>query len=276
MRYAFVLPGGTAPEQVDLAILAEQSGWDGVFSYEVSYGVDPWTLLAAMAVRTERVILGTMLTPVPWRRPWKLASQVVTLDQLSKGRVMLTVGTGAVDPALGDVGEETDTRVRVERMDEAIDLMRGLWEGRWQYQGQQYKVNLDARADALRATSMPVQSHIPIWVVAAWPRPRSMRRVLRCDGIVPLVLSDQGMETTTPDHIGEILAWLRERGGAGPGFDVISEGETEPDATASEKVKPWADAGCTWWLETRWMLDGPPEEQLAQVRARIQAGPPRV
>ena len=95
MRYGAVLPGGTATEQLDQAMLAERAGWDAVFVWEAAYGVDAWSLLAAMAARTERVRLGTMLTPLPWRRPWKVASQVATLDQLSGGRAILGVGVGA-------------------------------------------------------------------------------------------------------------------------------------------------------------------------------------
>src|ERR1700744_459504 len=107
MRYGVVLPGGTALEQLDQAVLADQAGWDGVFVWEAAYGVDAWTLLAAMAARTERVLLGTMLTPLPWRRPWKVASQVATLDQLSHGRAVLAVGVGAVDTSLPETGEVT-------------------------------------------------------------------------------------------------------------------------------------------------------------------------
>src|SRR3954453_21999720 len=106
-RFWFVLPGGSTAEQVELAVLAEESGWDAVFVWEAPYGVDAWSLLAAMAARTERIRLGTMLTPLPWRRPWKLASQVVTLDQLSGGRAILTVGLGALETDLPRTGEVT-------------------------------------------------------------------------------------------------------------------------------------------------------------------------
>src|SRR6516225_12476505 len=104
MRYGIVLPGGTATEQLDQAVLAEQAGWDGVFTWEAAYGVDAWSLLAAMAAHTSGVRLGTMLTPLPWRRPWKVASQVATVDQLSGGHAILAVGVGAVDTGLPVTG----------------------------------------------------------------------------------------------------------------------------------------------------------------------------
>src|SRR5579862_5194265 len=126
MKFGVVLPGGTAMQQLEQAILAERHGWDGVFVWEAGYGVDAWTLLAAMATRTERVQLGTLLTPLPWRRPWKVASQVATLDQLSGGRVVITVGIGAITDDLPQTGEETGLKERAERLDEGIDLMRLL------------------------------------------------------------------------------------------------------------------------------------------------------
>src|ERR1700694_4617745 len=129
MRFGVVLPGGTATQQLELAIVAEQAGWDGVFVWESAYGVDAWTLLAAIAARTTRVRLGTLLTPLPWRRPWKVASQAVTLDQVSGGRAILAVGLGAVTTDLPVTGEVTDLRGRAERLDEGIDLIRELWAG---------------------------------------------------------------------------------------------------------------------------------------------------
>jgi alkanesulfonate monooxygenase SsuD/methylene tetrahydromethanopterin reductase-like flavin-dependent oxidoreductase (luciferase family) len=268
MRYGVVLPGGTAPEQLEQAVLAERSGWDGVFVWEAAYGVDAWTLLAAMAVATERVRLGTLLTPLPWRRPWKVASQVATLDQVSSGRAVLTVGVGAVTTDLPDTGEVTDLRGRAELLDEGIDLIRTLWEGGHTYDGKHYRYRCD-RDDLVRV-GRPVQERIPIWVVGVWPRPKSMRRVLRCDGVVP-----QYRGEGTPDDVRALRAWLAGRG-ARPDLDVISEGETPADdpAAARARVAPWADAGCTWWLETRWEMPHHVPERMAQIRERIAAGPP--
>ena len=129
MLSGFILPGGDATKQLELALVAEDAGWDGVFVWEGGYGVDAWTLLAAIAARTGRVRLCTMLRPLPWRRPWKVASQVATLDQLSGGRAILTVEAGRHHrrPPAHRRGEEL--RVRAAMLDDGIDLIRALWEG---------------------------------------------------------------------------------------------------------------------------------------------------
>src|SRR5437762_2839448 len=101
-----------------MAVLAEESGWDGIFVWEGAYGVDAWSLLAAMAQATSRIRLGTMLTPLPWRRPWKVASQALTLDQLSGGRAILAVGLGYAGSGIGNVRDATDLRERADLLDE--------------------------------------------------------------------------------------------------------------------------------------------------------------
>jgi alkanesulfonate monooxygenase SsuD/methylene tetrahydromethanopterin reductase-like flavin-dependent oxidoreductase (luciferase family) len=267
MRFGVILPGGTAGEQLEQAILAEQAGWDGVFVWEAAFGVDAWSLLAAMAAATTRIRLGTMLTPLPWRRPWKVASQVATVDQLSGGRAILGIGVGALMPDLPLTGEATDLRQRAEMMDEGIDLMRALWSGAPSYHGSHYDYEIDQNEPA--EVGRPVQQRIPIWVVGVWPRPKSMRRVLKCDGIIPA-------NAGTPDDVRAMCAWLAEHG-APADLDVLAEGETPPDDTAAARaeVAPWAEAGCTWWMETRWDMPHHSPERMHQIRERIAAGPPR-
>lgn len=250
MQYGFVIPGGTAPEQVELAVLAESAGWDAVFVWEGGYAVDPWCVLSAVAVQTSTIRLGTMLTPLPWRRPWKLAGQVATLDQLSHGRAILTVGLGAVDPALGTYPEETDLRARAALLDEGIDVVRALWEG----ETRAGPLDLATAANPL---PRPVQRRLPIWVVAIANRPKSMRRALRCDGVVP--------QAKEPDELRELLRWLDANGGRPPA--VVVEGETEPGDASP--VEPWRSSGATWWLESRWQEPSP-----VAVRERVAAGPP--
>ena len=264
MRYGFVIPGGSAPEQLELAVLADESGWDGVFVWEGGFATEPWSLLSAMAMRTSRVRLGTMLTPLPWRRPWKLASQIVTLDQLSNGRAILAVGLGAVDTGLGSYGEVTDLSSRAALLDEGIDLLAALMAGETRFDGAHHHLDISA---SMIPTPKPVQQpRVPIWVVGAWPRPKSMTRVLRCDGLLPMTMGDEGARQSTPDELAEMLQWLDDHGGRRPGFDVVVEGETEPGDASP--VRRW-DASATWWLETRWASDDP-----EAARARIAAGPP--
>jgi len=273
VRRGIVLPGGSAREQLEQAILAEQSGWDGVFVWEAAYGVDAWSLLAAMAASTSRVRLGTMLTPLPWRRPWKVASQVATVDQISGGRAILAVGLGALGTGLPSTGEVTDVRGRAERLDEGIDLIRTLWEGGTNYQGKHYRYECDDRSDLVTAVR-PVQERIPIWVVGVWPRPKSMRRVLSCDGVIPQYQFD-GDRPATPDDARAVRTWLSEHG-ARPGLDMVADGETPAadPAAATALVTPWAEAGCTWWLETRWEMPHDSADRLREVRQRLAAGPP--
>ena len=280
MRYGFVFPNGSAREQLELAEVAEASGWDGVFVWEGPYGVDAWGLLAAMAVRTERIRLGTMLTPVPWRRPWKLASQVATVDELSGGRVILAVGLGA--PDVIPRGEVTDKRERAQLLDEGLEIVRGLWRGERRFRTAHHDLELPAPGGAGAPVAYrPVQDLPPIWVVGAWPeRPKSMSRIQRAaDGLLPNVFDDEGAHRpATPGDFAAMRGWLDANGGVADGFDMVMEGETPGDDadTARATVRPFADAGCTWWLEARWSAEGSPADVLRVVRERLEAGPPRV
>jgi alkanesulfonate monooxygenase SsuD/methylene tetrahydromethanopterin reductase-like flavin-dependent oxidoreductase (luciferase family) len=271
VRSGIILPGGTAPQQLELALIAEDRGWDGVFVWEASYGVDAWGLLSAIAARSSRVKLGTVLTPLPWRRPWKVASQVATLDQLSGGRAIVTVGLGAVTEDLPRTDEVTDLRERAAMLDDGIDLMRALWEGRDAFHGPVHDLTFD-RTDQLEVTR-PVQERVPIWVVGLWPRIKSMRRAVRCDGIVPQFEGEE--HDGTPELVRAMRVWLAEQG-AREDLDVIAQGETpaEDPSAAAAQVAPWAEAGSTWWLETNWEMPHHSDERMEQVRARLLAGPP--
>lgn len=265
MRYGFVIPGGSATEQLELAVLAEASGWEGVFVPEGGFFIDPWAMLTGVAMRTQRIRLGTMLTPLPWRRPWKLAAQVATLDQLSGGRAILGVGLGAVDTGLGDYGEVTDRKERGELLDEGIDLVAALWAGEQEYEGRHNRLKLTAFENP---GARPVQQpRVPIWCVGAFGRTKSMQRVVRCDGLIPTTIDENGVRQSTPAELIEMVGWLDDHGGRRPGFDVIVEGETDVE-TVHEVTAPWADAGATWWLESRWTATDPTE-----VRRRIEMGP---
>jgi hypothetical protein len=268
VKFGFVLPGGSATEQLDQAVLAEAAGWDGVFVWEGAYGVDAWSLLSAMAMRTSSVSLGTMLTPLPWRRPWKVASQAATLDQLSAGRAILAVGLGWADSGVGDRRDVTDRAPRAD----LVDIIEALWRGDLEHRGDRYDVDI-APGHVLELTPVR-QPRIPIWVVGAWPRPKSMRRVLRCNGIMPVVSAPGRDSPLSPVDVRDIAAWLLENGAQS--HDIVVEGATpsrDPEA-ARDIVRPWADAGATWWLDARWELPHHSGERMGQVRRRLEAGPP--
>jgi hypothetical protein len=269
MSYGVVLPGGTAPQQLELAVAADAAGWDGVFVWEAAYGVDAWTLLGAIAARTSHVRLGTMLTPLPWRRPWKVASQAVALDQLSGGRTILAVGLGAVATGLGQTGEVVNLRERAAMLDEGIELLRHFWRGNLIFAGDYYTADLRSRPD-LAEMGTPVQAEIPIWVVGAWRRERSLRRTLRCSGVIPEPMDGN----LSPATVRELRDWCNARG-TESSFDIVVEGETSLEAQlAASTVRPWREAGATWWMETQWKQPRHAPETLARFRDRIEAGPP--
>ncbi|HEV8237110.1 MAG TPA: LLM class flavin-dependent oxidoreductase [Gemmatimonadaceae bacterium] len=271
MKFGFVLPGGSATEQLDQATLAENAGWDGVFVWEGAYGVDAWALLSAMAMRTSTIALGTMLTPLPWRRPWKVASQAATLDELSDGRAILAVGLGWADSGIGDRRDATDRAARARLLDEGLDVIDALWRGELQHHGPRYELDITP-GHVLDAA--PTRPRVPIWVVGAWPRPKSMRRVLRCDGILPVVSVPGGDSPLSTTDVRDIAVWLAEHGKHS--HEIVVEGATSsrdaPSARAA--VTPWAEAGATWWLDARWKLPHHSDERMQQVRRRLQAGPP--
>ena len=275
MKYGFVLPYGDARTAADFAFEAEQAGWDGFFVWEAVWGWDAWMLLTAAAMRTQRIRLGTMITPLSRMRPWELASKTVTLDHLSNGRVILAVGLGAIDTGFTEFGEETDRKTRAELLDEGLDIVTGLWHGQpFNYNGKHYHI----KETKFYPLPPPVQQpHIPIWVVGAWPREKSMQRVLRYDGLMPNAMSADGtIREMTPDDARAMREYVTAKRSATTPFDIVVEGHTpgaEIDRTAAI-VRNWAEAGATWWIEALWGAPDRPVD-LDAVLQRIRQGPPQ-
>lgn len=284
-HYGFVIPGGEIVTLVELAREAEEAGWDGVFIPDCIYidseldpmmpAFDPWVMLGAMATRTQHIKLGTMITPLSRRRPWKVARETMTIDQLSHGRLILPVGLGALDDAgFGKVGEATERKTRAQLLDESLEIITGLWSGKpFHYDGRHY--HLQEMVFLPPAVQTP---RIPIWVVGAWPREKSMQRVVQYDGLLPNKLNDDGtMGEITPQDIRAMKAYVTERRTLKTPFDIIWEGQTPgaDRAQGAAQVAPWIEAGITWWMESMWPSpDFHPT--LDDVRARIQQGPPRI
>src|SRR5215207_9847879 len=190
--------------------MAEDSGWDGVFleDYIVYQGeeslpaYDPWICLAAMACSTSSVRLGTTVTPVPRRRPWKLAAEAVALDHLSGGRFILGVGIGDPgDPFLAGVGESTEPRVLAEMLDESLEVITALWTGEpVHFSGKHYTL------DGVQLTARPVQQpRIPIWIGGNFLVPAVRRRILRWDGSCAYKGSTDAPQRITPQDVHDLL-----------------------------------------------------------------------
>jgi alkanesulfonate monooxygenase SsuD/methylene tetrahydromethanopterin reductase-like flavin-dependent oxidoreductase (luciferase family) len=246
-------PGGL----IDLGVAAEEAGFDGFFLWDhIVFSnsgegppiIDPWLVLAVVAARTSRIRIGTMITPVPRRRPWQLARQTASLDRLSGGRLILGVGIGS--PAYGDFGifhEPTGDRARADLLDEGLDVLAGLWSGEtFSYAGEHFSV------DPVRFTPVPVQRpRVPVWVGGVLPATRPIARAARWDGVVPIRFADRSLVRPSPADIAGVRSQMAAaRGPAGP-FDVAVWAEVAADpATVPGTAEPYQAAGATWWIET--------------------------
>lgn len=241
-----------------LAARAEGRGWDGVFLWDhllyrppIISATDPWIALAAMAVATERIELGPMVTPLARRRPWVVARQAVAIDQLSGGRFVLGVGLG-LDSSGGELsrfGEETDDRRRATMLDEGLEVLTGLLSGEpVSHRGEHF----EAEAQFLPGPARP--GGMPIWLAARWPNRRPIARALRHDGVFLI-------DTDDPASLSGIV---EQATGLGRPFDIVVEGR------AGDAVDGWEAAGATWWLAA---FD-PFGLAVAEVEAAIDAGPP--
>ncbi|RLE26760.1 MAG: LLM class flavin-dependent oxidoreductase [Actinobacteria bacterium] len=259
-----------------LAADAEAAGWDGFFLWDHVIRrppwqpmVDPWVALAAVAVATETMILGPMVTPLARRRTSVLARQTATLDVLSGGRSRLGVGLGAPDDEFTRFGESADPKLRARILDESLELLELLWSGKTVNFAGDHVV-----ADDVQFLPRPVHGRVPIWVAGGWPGGAPFRRAARYDGVWPVAKAGGYLSI---DEFAACVAAMeehRERAGRLESkFDSIFIGRTPSpdDAESRDRVGHLAEVGMTWWVES---LDNP-DVPFEQHRYRVQAGPPR-
>jgi probable F420-dependent oxidoreductase len=247
---------------VALAEEAEQAGWEALLLWDhlgFVWGppaADPWVTLAAVAARTSSLVLGTNVTPVARRRPHVLAHEVATLDVLSGGRVVFAAGIGGIESEFAAFGEEADARIRAEKLDEGLELLRGLWSGeRVDHRGRHYVV------DGVTLAPRPVQDRLPIWI--GGNSPRALRRAARYDGWAADTTSPEGMTLSAEDVARSVEAIRAEREAEGP-FDVVVMGHVQ--LGDRETPVAYAEAGATWWLENVHDRRGDLDQMLELVR----------
>jgi len=273
-RYAIeIVPFGEFGDPrvvMELAAAAEAAGWDGLFVWDhLAYawgmpGGDPWVILSAAATVTDRLRLGTDVTPLPRRRPQTLALTLATLDILSKGRVILGAGLGGVAQEFGAFGEPEDAKIRAAMLEEALIILDGFMAGRQvTFHGEHYTI------ENVTLNPLPVQRpRVPIWI--GGESAPALRRAARWDGWVIGAVNEQAEMVKTPVQLAEQVATIRRHRTIDGPFDVAMSGCSDPGDRSM--VAEYADAGMTWWLETLFGLRG----SVAINKARILAGPPAV
>jgi alkanesulfonate monooxygenase SsuD/methylene tetrahydromethanopterin reductase-like flavin-dependent oxidoreductase (luciferase family) len=296
VRYGVSVPnfgvGVDARAIAELAREAEEAGWDGFFLWDhllaFSPGpvpvVDPWVALTAVALSTSRVLLGPMVTPLPRRRPAKLARETASLDHLCGGRLILGVGIGAMPYEYDYLGEEADVRVRGAMLDEGLGVLTGLWSGEpFGHRGEHYRVAGDPPEQEWRAIFYPPplqRPRIPIWVGGTWPIKAPFRRAARWDGAFPMKVEGGRIVPMTPEDAREVAHYVADhRAGSDP-VELVVAGETpgEDRKKAARLVAAYEEAGVTWWIESidPWRFgwtEGAswPSEEM---RRRVRQGPP--
>src|SRR2546425_1803592 len=263
------------PRQLtEFAREAEGAGWDGFFLTDtIMYhktGEEPvsdcFISLAAVAAKTSRIRIGTTIAALPRRKPWQVAREAVAIDQLSGGRLTLGVGLGdPPDVEYEKFGEESDPRVRGEKLDESLDILQGLWTGReFSYNGKYYQI------DKARFVPTPKQRpRIPIWVGGSWPNKRPFRRAARWDGVIPV--KEQRTISLEPSDLPEIIAYTRKHRTSRAPYDIVIIGNGSTPEEIETRRSQYERLGITWWLKYLPTYRNSPKE----LHEQIQKGPPR-
>jgi alkanesulfonate monooxygenase SsuD/methylene tetrahydromethanopterin reductase-like flavin-dependent oxidoreductase (luciferase family) len=285
MRYGLDISSadaaGDARSMGELAHIAEESGWEGIFiedyiawqNHPDIPTYDPWVTLAAMAMRTKQVRLGTMVTPLSRRRPWKLAQELVTLDHLSNGRMVLGVGLGDIGESNGMVssfanfGERLDPKQRARMLDEGLEIISRIWSGEmFSFEGEFYQLR------EVKILPKPIQQpRIPIWVGGGYPNRGPVERALRWDGSCMYKQQGHWMQ---PEDVRYLREQVIARRGTFDGYDITIGGAErwEDENKQRTYMESIAAEGVSWWHEFI-----PPDKGGFEVlRKLIERGPVRI
>ena len=254
---------------VRLARAAEEAGWEGFFVWDHlgfvwdAPSADPWVILSAAAASTERIKLGTDVSPLARHRPHLVANALATLDVLSGGRAIFGAGLGGVPREFTAFGDPGDARERAAMLDEGLEVLDRLMSGeRLTHHGDHYTV------EGVTLAPLPVQKpRVPVWI-GGEARP-ALRRASRWDGwLASATPLDGSIEMSkTPEQMAALVEEIHRNRTSGAPFDVAMDGYTEPGEDALPQA--YAEAGATWWLESIHGRRGTADEMLE----RVEAGP---
>jgi alkanesulfonate monooxygenase SsuD/methylene tetrahydromethanopterin reductase-like flavin-dependent oxidoreductase (luciferase family) len=265
---------------VGLAVDAEEAGWDGVFVWDTLLFdtqtmppvLDPWTVLAVIAIRTRRVRVGPMMAQLARRPPWDVARQVVTVDRLSEGRLILGAALGyAAEADFAHFGLASDARTRAEQLDESLEIIAGLCSGvPFQHAGRHFTIDNSVFRPG------PIQDPVPVWIGGYWPNKGPMRRAARWHGAFPApqVVPTQKCFAAiplAPADVRTVRRYIEEHRSTDEPFDLVISHPLpldDPPAAAAE-VESYEQVGVTWIVRD-WL---PWETGPDEVRAQIRSGP---
>ncbi len=269
-----------------LAREAELASWDGFFIWDHIAGerypekmADPWIALASIAQNTQTIKLGALVTPLARRRPWKVARESVSIDHISNGRLVFGVGTGSGVGEFDNLGEEADPKIRGEMLDEALEVLTGLWSGK--------KVNFSGKYYEIKDTLFlppPVQKpRIPIWAAGIWPNKKPFKRAAQLDGIFPLFPNAKN-DDEVARQLKDLVNYIELHRNHSKPFDIVFRGFQLPindPVRASNLIKPYEELGVTWWqmsLSPREFGGSLKDEHwpLQEIEDVILKGPPKI
>lgn len=257
---------------MEYGVAAEDAGWDGVFlSDSITWGyTEPFTSLAGIAARTDRLQLGTWLTPIPRHQPWQLAHELAALDQLSDGRVLLGGGLGTPSEHT-TFGPPSNAEHLGEKYNEALEIITGLWRGEtFSFHGDHYIV------DELELATSPAQDpRIPIVLGGWWPNKKPFQRAARWDGTMPnwpaMTESGEGPQGeqatgTVEEELRDMLEYYHEL--TDDSGEIILP--LEPANASASYQDTCKELGVTWFLDTTSFEPSEYEQNME----RIREGPP--
>jgi F420-dependent oxidoreductase-like protein len=197
-----------------LAVAAETAGFEGLFrsdhymsvmAREERGSLDAWATLCALAPLTERIRLGTMVSPATFRHPAMLAKTVVTADHASGGRVELGLGAGWQEREHAAYGFPfAPLRERMDVLAEQLEIVCGIWnEGPFAFSGEHYAL---AQAEHL---PKPMQKPHPPLVMGGSAGPRSAQLAARFADEYNTIFADAA---TCAERRGKIRAACEEQG----------------------------------------------------------------
>jgi alkanesulfonate monooxygenase SsuD/methylene tetrahydromethanopterin reductase-like flavin-dependent oxidoreductase (luciferase family) len=218
----------------DVAVTAEEAGWDGVFVWDHLWNrtlapfADPFVTLAAIAIATEQIKVGPLVTALPRRRPQLVAQSTASLDRLSGGRMVLGLGLGVDSHGEYSAFDEpaADDRARARALDAGIDLLKQMLAG-------EPVIGAGGRITTPAGVQRP---RVPIWIAGTAKYTAGPRRVRR-HGVEGLALV--GADTWSPDNVTSAL----QSGGLSVGeIDLALVGGAHPESHAL------AEVGATWCI----------------------------